>query len=68
MVALITILILLFIFRLTKLCFSQVNQIENQKQLIENMTRWEEKYKSDKKEEFLADMDAQDPKWGKHKI
>ena len=68
MVALITILVLYFIFRLTKICIRQANQIENQKQLIENMTRWEEKYKSDKKEEFIADMDAQDPKWGKHKI
>ena len=51
MVALITILILLFIFRLIKICVRQANQIENQKQLIENMTRWEEKYKKDKDEQ-----------------
>lgn len=50
MVALITILVLLFIFRLTKLCLSQANQIENQRKLIENMTRWEEKYKKEKDE------------------
>tara|TARA_R100000278_G_scaffold117706_1_gene97819 strand:+ start:893 stop:1048 length:156 start_codon:yes stop_codon:yes gene_type:complete len=50
MVALITILVLYFIFRLTKICVRQANQIENQKQLIENMTRWEEKYKKDNDE------------------
>ena len=50
MVALTTILVLYFIFRLIKICVRQANQIENQKQLIENMTRWEEKYKKDNDE------------------
>jgi len=47
-------------FRLAKHALHQGRRIEEQKKLIENMTKWEENHK--------ADMDAQDSKWGKHKI
>jgi len=66
MTALIVIATLYCFFRLCKLALSQGRQIENQKNLIKNMTKWEEKYKA--KNDFDADMDAQDSKWGKHKI
>ena len=66
MTALIVIAILYCLFRLCKLALNQGRQIENQKNLIKNMNKWEEKYKA--KNDFDADMDAQDSKWGKHKI
>ena len=64
MVVLITITVLYLIFKLGQFCFNQAKRIEDQKQLIKNMDKWDK----EKNKEFLADMDAQDPKWGKHKI
>ena len=62
-----TILIGIYIiFRLGKHALRQGRMIEEQKELIKNMTKWEDKYKA--KNDFDADMDAQDSKWGKHKI
>ena len=64
MVVLITITILYLIFKLGQFCFNQAKRIEDQKELIKNMDKWDK----EKNKKFLADMDAQDPKWGKHKI
>ena len=62
-----TILIGIYIiFRLGKHALRQGRMIEEQKELIKNMTKWEDKYKA--KNDFDADMEAQDSKWGKHKI
>ena len=64
MVVLIIITVLYLIFKLGQFCFNQAKRIEDQKQLIKNMEKWQEA----KNKDILADMDAQDPKWGKHKI
>ena len=64
MVVLITITVLYLIFKLGEFCLKQAKRIEDQKELIKNMNKWDK----EKNKEFLADMDAQDPKWGKHKI
>ena len=39
-------------FKLTKHALQQGRRIEEQKKLIENMTKWEEKYKSDINNEY----------------
>lgn len=65
MVVLITITVLYLIFKLGQFCLKQAKRIDDQKQLIKNMESYD---KQKRKEQFLADMDAQDPKWGKHKI
>jgi flagellar biogenesis protein FliO len=65
MITLIILLILFATYLLGKYALQEGRRIHQQQELIKNMNAHDQKRK---KEEFLADMDAQDPKWGKHKI
>ena len=65
MAILIISLVLFGTYKLGKYALEEGRRIQQQQELIKNMKSYDQKKR---KEEFLADMDAQDPKWGKHKI